>query len=176
MVPLELVTSPVSSPHDSSLFHPPYWTRPNSRILVMRCTRVPRWNATRGQAAPRTGCAQSAHPRNRVGFLTCQRASDDRHRACPRSPRCSWATGLGTRDAFAKLTRGLEAPISFRRKAVRRMSSYVNRGCAHFHGFGCRRPGGMKAEANYLATNYLAQPIGLSKEFSSATGSSGSIL
>ena len=29
------------------------------------------------------------------------------------------ATGSGTRDAFARLTRGLEAPISFRRKAVR---------------------------------------------------------
>ena len=34
------------------------------------------------------------------------------------------ATGLGTRDAFARLTRGLEAPISFRRKAVRRAIPY----------------------------------------------------
>jgi hypothetical protein len=36
-----------------------------------------------------------------------------------RRERRRWAIGSGTRDASARLTRGLEAPISFRRKAVR---------------------------------------------------------
>ena len=58
-------------------------------------------------------------------------------------------------DAFARPTRGLGAPSSNRRKAVRRTASMLTWEMPHLHGFGCRENRGMKADTNFLLSNFL---------------------
>src|SRR5207249_3980476 len=56
-----------------------------------------------------------------------------------RRERRRWATGSGTRDGFARLTRGLEAPRNYRRKAVRGAKPMISWTYPIFMGSGAAR-------------------------------------
>ncbi len=88
------------------------------------------------QRAPRTGRHRGEEPI----CSTCSEAARERLRE----------TGSGTRDGFARLTRGLEAPVSFSRKAVPGANSSITRGRTDFHAFGCRQNGGVTADTIFL--------------------------
>src|SRR5262249_47679196 len=93
-------------------------TLPAGSTLRTQATTVRLWMSSPAQQAcntsiegsPQRGPSHGAASRGGVNLLDVLRG----HRK-----RCRWATSSGSRDVSARLTRGLEAPVSFRRKAVR---------------------------------------------------------
>jgi hypothetical protein len=118
-------------------------------------TTVLLWTSNPAQQACKTSIDRL--PQNPLARRDIAGRSQSARRAprLPRTTRWRWATGSGTRDVSARLTRGLGAPVQIRRKAVRGAEAILARTQPHFHGFGCRPNSGMTADTFTAPLGFL---------------------